>query len=77
MKGTPQFDALRAANPEISEDNLLAAITVDWSSIPPYAKERLVASAYNAFTEFMSQPDALDILEDTKARMRKEGSTLF
>ena len=49
----------------------------DFNSLSEYAKQNIAAAAWKAFQEFMRRPDAQEILDAEKERLKLEGSTLL
>jgi hypothetical protein len=54
-----------------------AELTLDFDAMPRYVQDDLTKSAYEAFTSFVKRPDAQTILDATKERLQREGSTLL
>ena len=61
----------------MSEEEFIAATTIDWDSMPEHVKADLGRAALEGFLEFMKRPDAEELLAAKEEQLRREGSTLF
>ena len=55
----------------------IESVKLDWDSIPEFVRNDIAATALKGFLKFMERPDAREILEATKERLRRESSTLL
>ena len=49
----------------------------DFDLMPEFVQMEIAAAAFNAMQDFMQRPDADAILEATRERLIREGSTLL
>ena len=57
--------------------NARQTVGLNYDLMPEFVKQELAASAWGAIQRFMARPDARTILDATKERLLREGSTLL